>query len=725
MKKLENLIALSQKKSICLNQGSHSNKHLALALNAEISSLGFFFNKKAVKVIASQSQEDIKELKSFLVQSLKEMVGDHVVYTPLFVNFPEDVPNQEEYLNKRLVGYFTNFFGFENENSEKLSCGHFVDSRLFDLDLFGACPICQMQTDRSPKAKIRSAFKEEVKYKELSIINEGECISLIKDMLSSNVVYSPVQRSLILDLIEEYKTNTLELIPKKFLVKENLSFISACLIKNSLSVELSQFDNFTDILRLSVALSFGDISLKEKNNFVLKNKERKIILNLLNQKDMNLEDLLRNREKLLRLGEYLHIASYKELSYANKYFDLLRNNEKSIDTFNKKVHKEVLAFKDSKNAKHLLEVLEKRPSELARKLDFILRQDESGLALKAFGDNIHKVSSRILYTLYKHFENRSEKTSVRAFIPKGDSSKMFLISEDSRETIPVSLIKSVKDIVEKEILNRFSHREFKNIYIDKNMEDVLVPFSIRSLSKSVETFERGSSVSFNKDCQTLRMFLYWKDISSPIDVDLSAIAYDENWNYKTHLDWTSLESLNCKHSGDVRSAPNGAAEFIDLNLKSLRKSNIRYIAMNVYSFSGQKYASFESFAGFMERENSKEGQIFEPKSVKNKFDLTAESTVCIPVYFDLVEGKMVIADISISSQRFARAGSSTEKVAQMCKAIGEMKKYKMNLKDLFSLHAKSCGANVDFIKKEGQVYDLEIDKDFALKNINEILANWI
>jgi len=221
------------------------------------------------------------------------------------------------------------------------------------------------------------------------------------------------------------------------------------------------------------------------------------------------------------------------------------------------------------------------------------------------------------------------------------------------------------------------------------------------------------------------MFLYWKENERRIDVDLSATAYDNDWKYKTHLDWTSLQSLGCKHSGDIQSAPNGASEFIDLNLKSLRKAGIRYIVMNVFSFSGQKYSTFQSFAGFMEREDANKGEIFEAKTVKNKFDLTSESTVCLPMFFDIEEGKAFVYDIAFSSNRHMSVSSSVERISGVCQAVQKMSAYKLSFKDLFTLHAQSCGANIDFIKKEGVKYDLEITPDFALKNINEVLANWI
>lgn len=222
------------------------------------------------------------------------------------------------------------------------------------------------------------------------------------------------------------------------------------------------------------------------------------------------------------------------------------------------------------------------------------------------------------------------------------------------------------------------------------------------------------------------MFIYWHENAKTgrIDVDLSATGFNSDWEYVTNLSWTSLNSLKCQHSGDVQSAPNGASEFIDINLDSFRENKIRYVVMNVFSWTGQKFQDFECFAGVMVRNNPNSGEIYEPKTVQNKFDLAGDTTVNMPMILDLETNEIIWADVSFGSESGRRVENSTKKVALMGKSLLQMNIQEPNLFDLFTLHAKARGAEVSETKDSGVSYDIEFNENSA-KNIVEILAKWI
>ena len=52
---------------------------------------------------------------------------------------------------------------------------------------------------------------------------------------------------------------------------------------------------------------------------------------------------------------------------------------------------------------------------------------------------------------------------------------------------------------------------------------------------------------------------------------LSAVLYDAEWRYREHISYTNLrsESYRACHSGDITSAPEGACEFIDIDIPSV------------------------------------------------------------------------------------------------------------------------------------------------------------
>ena len=137
-----------------------------------------------------------------------------------------------------------------------------------------------------------------------------------------------------------------------------------------------------------------------------------------------------------------------------------------------------------------------------------------------------------------------------------------------------------------------------------------MPFSQRSASRSLRTLVRGSKVALPEGGDTLRFFLWWKEGSvagkatGRVDIDLSAVLYDAQWRYKEHISYTNLKSdrYRAYHSGDITSAPNGAAEFIDLDMPSIVRAGGRYVLMSVLSFTRHPFVELpECFAGWMLR----------------------------------------------------------------------------------------------------------------------------
>jgi stress response protein SCP2 len=207
------------------------------------------------------------------------------------------------------------------------------------------------------------------------------------------------------------------------------------------------------------------------------------------------------------------------------------------------------------------------------------------------------------------------------------------------------------------------------------------------------------------DDDVVRMFLYWKEPKGyRTDIDLSAAMYDENWEYKNHISFTNLSAAGCKHSGDIQSAPNGASEFIDIQKNVVINNGIRYVVFNIYSFTKQPFVELpECFAGIMGRQNPKSGEIYEPKTVKQKFDLTSNSSVAIPLIIDLYTNQVIWADLSTNGGRTIESNSRNTSI--ICSAISKMSDFKPNLYDLISLHAESRGEVVSSPEKADVVYD--------------------
>lgn len=250
--------------------------------------------------------------------------------------------------------------------------------------------------------------------------------------------------------------------------------------------------------------------------------------------------------------------------------------------------------------------------------------------------------------------------------------------------------------------------------MDEQLKNHLVPFSQRSASKALRTLSRGSKVDLPEG-DTIRFFLWWKEgyvngqHTGRVDIDLSAAMYDEDWQYKEHVSFTNLRSKNFKayHSGDITSAPKGASEFIDFDIPSVLKYGGRYVVMTLLSYTDQPYKDLpECFTGWMVRQYPGSGEIFEPSTVQDKVDITADTQISIPVILDLKERKLIWTDLSLTRDlTYDNTIEANQKgMILVGKALTNL--VKPNLYDLFRLHIEARGELVQDIEEAETIFSL-------------------
>lgn len=726
-----NFVLFTQTGKINLPEGNNHKDTYALALLSEIQQLGFYFEKELFEKVKKLNKTQILEFKNWLIPTLQEAVGSHVRYVPLFKNFPEDVPEENEYLYLRINNFIENCFNLNDQEGVLLACGCYIREEYFALDCFGACPVCQRQVPELMNKAKKKPLKEKTKLRPIGFLSELEAYKTLRNIFNSSVSYSSQVKAQLPEVINLLQEEIFELLPSEIKNKENLALIWSAIKKQTkLPVKQESFQTATDVLRLAVGFSSGDVSLKAKSNYKLTSSERKIILSLVNSLISPLEDMLRFRASWLRLGEYLHVGAYKrKYPQAFIYFEALRNRESSIrcTTFNSQAHKALLELKSNPKSFNLMNILAQRPGEFARKLDFMVRESAHPQeVIKVFSAIVGNLNNVMLLKLHQYFKLRTEAFKFRYFIPKGNMAKIYYKEGDDRKVIQQSLVNQITQIIQDELLKRYQiKKSIKSIYIDPSLKSMLVPLVQRNSNKNLETLYRGSRVQYNAKAQALRLFLYWKENekSGRIDVDLSASGYDENWQYITNLSWTSLASMDCQHSGDIQSAPEGASEFIDINVNSMKQNKVRYVVVNVFSWTGQKFQDFECFAGVMERSKTSSGEVYEPKTVKNKFDLAGDTSVNAPMILDLATNEIIWADIAFNSSVGRRVENSTKQIAMMGKSLLAMGQQEPNLFDLFSFYAKSQGAII-YTSMPKVTPDLVITEAEA-KDVANILSNWI
>jgi hypothetical protein len=169
------------------------------------------------------------------------------------------------------------------------------------------------------------------------------------------------------------------------------------------------------------------------------------------------------------------------------------------------------------------------------------------------------------------------------------------------------------------------------------------------------------------------------------------------------------------HSGDITNGGpvdgDGVSEFLDVDIDSVVRHGARYVVYQVYNYTNQKYSDMpHAMFGWMGREDVNSGEIYEPKTVEQKMDLTSESTVCIPVIFDCVTREIIWCDMNLTIDHCNRRRgvnnleNNLSGVAATCYSIVNM--HKPNLYDLIDLHIKARGLRVSNKEDADVIFDI-------------------
>jgi len=699
---VNNSIYIARRSKVILpkgNGGVTKQEFATVAKNAE--ALGFTFSKKLAQRILTLDTDQLASFNTSLLKDLKVMVGAHVKHKPMYPNFPKQVMEASEvelYLNA-MVHYFG--------------------------DLLGVRIMPEYKKER------REKLDEQFNLKVIDLGTKADFESIFSMLCSSKTSVSPTDKEDISWFVENYGDKVEKLLPEQIPHKEVLSFVCGKLIDHTSiaeSVVPRYLRTATDVLRLSVALSEGDVSLAENTKFKSMGRaQRRMLLASLENIGNPTEDMLRFPEQWKRLGRVLHPSEYKNrYPLTHEAFDVIRN-DKPFETFNGKV--EALLLNKEVRAATLM--LTDRPGEFARKLDRMLRLARTSAArdsvIASFRSVAKKVSSPVLLQVMEHFKFRDENAgTMRYFFPKGNVAKMKAIKDD-RASIPTDQSKKIVTICQNALKAKYSSLDaLGNVYIDPALKNVLVPFSMRSASKALKTVSRGSKFDLG-DKGTVRFFIWWKDKGHDrVDIDLSAMFLKDDYSIGAQIAYYDLRGGNAGmgcHSGDITSAPNGASEFIDININKALAKGARFIVMVINSYTQQKYCDLpECFAGFMMREQVQSGEIYDARTVENKFDVTSDTRTVVPLIIDLKERKVIWTDMQLSSSRmYNNARSHSSGISAIAKAMNEM--HKPNLHELFTLHAKSRGTIVK--KKEDAETIFSLTEGTTPFDHEEIISQYI
>lgn len=706
-----NEILLRRKNKVILGIGTAkvANDRCITTIMKNIEELGYTFSREVFDVLRTYSVNELTEFYLELKAALMKLKGANVVYMPMYADFPKGVMDahfSELYINA-MVHYWSDGILYPKNHRKRVN-------------------------DRLP-------LFDETKVKVLQLGSEADVRQIFDNICTSRTSISRTDRE---DIAYLFETENMKL-PDNIPHKENAAYISALYLQKKPLANVSELRKYvktaTDVLRLVTAMSDGDVSLAENTRYKsFTRRQRRMIMELLSGCPNIEGDMLRYKERWIRIGERIHPSEFDCSRYTLAYdrainaFDKLRNNRK-IETFAGKVEFD-LAYGEYESA---LAELVKRPGELARRLDQLLRVAHKESVIRSFASVAEKVSTPVLLQVREHFLHRSEHADVRVFFPKGSLAKCHSERNDLPD-IDERYCQEVVRICENALVKIYGQREpMGKVYLSDDYRNYVVPFSQRSASKAFKTIVRGSRLPMASQTNAVRAFIWWTNMDKcdlgsyddgRVDIDLSAAIFDENWNYMEHVSYTNLKSEKYKacHSGDiVNGGPvdgDGVSEFLDVDVDYVVRYGARYVVYQVYSYTGQTYADMpHAMFGWMERADVNSGEIYEPKMVEQKLDLTAGSKVCIPVIFDCVKREFIWCDMnmSLSGVHMNTGGNNLESnlsgVTAVCYSMVNVKK--PHLYDLIALNVMGRGVLVD--NRE----DADIVFDTALYLNNDTVEN--
>lgn len=573
--------------------------------------LGYVVNQEIIEQLSYTSVDNLQQV----LEAAEYSKGDHFDYEPMYPNFPKQVAEASEielYLNA-IMHY----------------SGDVLGVRIMPVYNKFARP---------------DLDKDEAEFIVLGLETEDNLTETTRNIITMSRPFSQTDKEDIIVLKDFVKFND----NQTFKVKENLVFLTYSFPDNGLE---KYYKTAVDVLRLAAAYSNGDITLATPTKFKLSRPQRRMILQLLDNVD-DVEGMGAYSEQWKRLARTLHYRSdNNDKKYPTAAINLEKIQTGDYTTVNSKIEKAVKELD--------IELLKKYPGIYARRILELLRKhpQEKDTILQSFSTIVGKVSVPVLLGLYNLLRSPGkEELSHRLIrIKNGEENKTFLLENRlSNNDDLTELSTIILDGIE-------AQGESKKVVFSKDASHYAMPLYTRNISKGSTAIGLGSRLPLDSDKNTIRLFMHWKDFDKSIDyydhrvdLDLSAIFLDNNFDFINDIAYYNVRIDDIGyHSGDITSAPEGASEFIDININKALDNGIRYVVPTIYNYTQQPLNNIpESFTGFMMRDKVNNGEIFEPSTIQHSYDLNNGNTNNTPYIIDLKNREIVWLDTALKPSSY-------------------------------------------------------------------------
>lgn len=683
MKKI-NKTLVTRKSSVMVDINKETeqthNRDTIFTLLSKMGSYGYTLSIESIEFLKERNV-NITELIEEIGSLLHDVTGSTTADSkPFYVNFPTQV---------------------EKMSDEEI----FVNSIVYYI--FGLNMSDQTEEKR-PK------LTKKIKLKEINLIDIDTASEYAVELLNSTVSYGEKEREDLDSYLDEFGCS----LYKQYVNttnRENKTYLAHKIYSDSVMIEGLDFKDFitapTDVLRFIALMQEQDHSLSSRLKFKsFKRSERRLVLELIDKFDDNkwADDFSRYCNEYKKLSRFIH-----PFEKANKYIGAQKQLKKCINdvkvaTYNTKVE----ALIKSGDGCGLIKLLIARPSDFARRLGKVIEVAGAQEAITQFALVAKDVPVHILASLVGYFKGRGKDKNTRMFAPKSLKPVIHVVKNEQTK-LDDSVINVALEVINGAMIEQLKTRdELGKVFVDKALDGIALPLGLRNANKGAKLIARYSRLPIADDVNILRPFIHWIGR----DVDLSATIHNEKFDYLGDCSYYNInrKKYGMVHSGDFTNAPapKGASEYVDIDINKAIEAGVRYVLINVYSYSGESFSEIKDcYCGYMSRDSAKKGEVFEAKTVEHKYDLGNKGTNSIPMIIDLVRREIIWCDLSTGNER-PYQNSSREGVTLETIVEGVTTNDIFSLGELYKAHAIARGTLVETKEEADIVFDMEGIYDF-------------
>lgn len=445
-----------------INTQVRVSKNILATIVANLVYYGFTLSKEAFNVLETLDETAVKGWWKRLEPAIKEYTGDskNMDKFVVYKNFPQEVldMSQTQYWFNQICMYW----GVPNE-------------------LF------------TEEVQYRESLMEKMNLKTLHLVKRDSIQNLLNTLLNSPAKWTPIQYDSVYLLVTQ---EDLDMDITKIPFKENMMNLVSAIFKEGIDIKLK---SATDILRLAIGLSGGDVSFVTDTKFKsFSRNERKQLLAMMELSTSLSEDMMRYKSKWKRFMYALHPGDYaNHFPKVCEAYNALYNGK--IVTFNSQVESGILNKLES-----VLDLLKTRPGEFMRRLNKVISVfDKKGA--DAFISILDKLTVAQLLKIEKYVES----ANVRAYstiAPRGNWTKLQVIESRAKMSI------STKNLLLSRIRAEVSAR-VAAIVDTVNLQDSANFVKLQTSGSELASYGRGTKFPIPDNVKFIRTASYWENKS--------------------------------------------------------------------------------------------------------------------------------------------------------------------------------------------------------------------